>query len=188
MDGIGDTARYPAARTVPLPYVELVLGLAWFTVGTSALPVGVGTVVLAAGLIAAGALGAAIRSRQGRGIPLPRGGRGRLFALTFTAVGLIAGATAGLRLTPFGELAIPAACVICGAGLVPGSRLLEARSLLAVGAALMLVGAGGAVLALDSGGDLYPRGVVGLVAGVLLAAAGAVRTGVFGHLRARARR
>ena len=51
--------------------------------------------------------------------------------------------------------------------------------------ALMVLGAAGAVLALDSAGALYPQGVVGLGAGAVLWLFGAQRTGLLAEVRER---
>jgi hypothetical protein len=72
--------------------------------------------------------------------------------------------------------------------LLPLASLLGRRSLLAVGASLMLLGAGGAVLALNSAGTAESQGAVGLVAGVLLWVAAAQQTGLADELRDRIRR
>ncbi len=63
------------------------------------------------------------------------------------------------------------------------SSQLDERSLLALGGALMVLGAAGALLALDSSGQLYPQGVVGLVAGGLFWLTSAHRTGLLADLR-----
>jgi hypothetical protein len=66
--------------------------------------------------------------------------------------------------------------------------MLDRRSLLAVGAALMLLGAGGTVLALNSAGQRESQGLVGFIGGVLLWLAAAHQAGLLGQLRARIRR
>jgi hypothetical protein len=45
----------------------------------------------------------------------------------------------------------------------------------------------GALLALDSAGNMYPQGLVGLVAGGILWLAGAYRTGLLDEARQRVR-
>jgi hypothetical protein len=182
-----DTAYRGGMRQPAIPYLEPIVGGMWFTVGAAALDPGAGTVVLAAGLGVTAGLVLALRRRYGSGAPLPRGGRRRLLRLTVITIVLIAAASTVLGSVGWGELAIPAACVVVGVSLWPVSTQLDARALLAVGAALMVLGAGGAVLALDSAGALYPQGVVGLVAGALLWLEGAYRGGLLAELRQRSR-
>lgn len=172
-----------ARPDVPLPYLELLAGGVWWTIGTGALDSGTGTVVLAAGLGVTGALFVAVRRQHGWGAPLPPGGRTRLLRLAAVAIGLLVLAGAVLAVTRSGELGVPVACALVGAVLVPLSSRLEERSVLAVGAALMVLGAVGALLALNSAGQLYPQGIVGLGAGALLWAAAAGRTGLLAELR-----
>jgi hypothetical protein len=52
----------------------------------------------------------------------------------------------------------------------------------------MLLGAGGAVLALNSAGRTASQGLVGFVGGVLLWSVAAQQSGLFGQLRDRIRR
>lgn len=177
-----------ARREVYLPNLELLAGAAWWTVGTSAMDSGVGTVVLAAGLGITGGLFVAVRRRHGSGAPLPPGGRTRLLRPAAVAIALGALVVGSLTFLNAGELAVPAVCVLVGAVLVPLSSQLEQRSVLAVGAALMVLGAVGALLALNSAGLLYPQGVVGLGAGILLWTLAAYRTGLLAELRGRVER
>jgi hypothetical protein len=170
-----------------VPYLEPVAGAAWWTVGTAALDAGTGTVVLAAGLGAAAGLVLALRKRYGSGAPLPRGGRTRLLVQIGVTAALIAVAGAGLGYFGWGELAVPAACAIVGAALVPLSTQLDERTFVALGGALMVLGAAGVLLALNSAGRLYPQGVVGLLAGALFWLASAHRTGLLAEARDRAR-
>jgi hypothetical protein len=175
--------RHPA-----VPYLEAAAGGAWWVVGAGALSSGPGTVILAAGLGVTAYLVVALRRRHGSGAPLPHGGRTRLLQIVVGTVVAIAIAVSLLGFTTYGELAVPLACAITGGALFPLSSLLDERSLLATGAALLVLGALGALLALDSAGALYPQGVVGMVAGVLLWAAAAVRTGLLAEARGRVRR
>lgn len=172
-------------REPAVPYLEPVTGALWWTVGAAALDGGPGTVVLAAGLGVTAALVVGLRRRHGSGAPLPPGGRGRLLRLLGITAALVAVAGTVLGYLSLGELSVPVACAMVGAALVPLSSLLDHRSLLAVGGAMMVLGAAGVLLALDSAGRLYPQGVVGLVAGALLWVAGAHRGGLLAELRAR---
>ena len=73
---------------------------------------------------------------------------------------------------------MPVAFFVVGALLVPASSTLGDRSWLAIGAVLMVLAALGGLLALNSAGALYPRGLVGLGSGLLLWGASAHRSGL----------
>jgi len=170
-----------------VPFLEPLLGGLWWTVGAIALSAGLGTVVLAAGIGVTGGLIVALRSRYGNGEPLPRGGRGRLIRIAFVVVVLCAAAGPLLGLVDLGELAVPVACAVTGFGLFPLASLLDDRTLLAAGGALLVLAATGALLALDSAGALLPQGVVGMAAGAVLWLAGAKRSGLLAEARTRRR-
>jgi hypothetical protein len=108
--------------------------------------------------------------------------------LVVVGVGLVVLGAMLLRAAERAELTVPLAAAVCGALLLPLASLLDRRSLLAVGAALMLLGAGSAVLALNSAGRTESQGLVGFVGGVLLWLAAAHQAGLLGELRARIRR
>lgn len=172
------------ARTVTLSAAAVLAlggGVGWL-VGSSALDAGVGTVVLALGLgvtawlFVTGSRGAAER-------PMERWRSRRLVRLAVMGLVVIAGGSALLGFTPYGELAVPFGFGVVGVLLVPASSLLGDRTYLALGAALMLLAAVGAFLALNSVGQLYPRGLVGLGAGLILWAASAHRSDLVGQLR-----
>lgn len=175
-------------RQPAVPYLEAVAGGVWWIVGAAALMAGTGTVVLAAGLGVTGALVVALRGRYGSGAPLPPGGRTRLLRIVIGAVVLIAIAGTVLGMVSLGELAVPVACAVVGCALFPLSSVLDERSLLAAGAALLVLGALGALLALDSAGTFYPQGLVGMGAGAVLWLVAAVRTGLLAEVRGRVRR
>jgi hypothetical protein len=175
-------------RATRVPYLELIVGAGWWTVGAAALDGGLGTVVLAAGLGLTGLLVMAVRSRHGSGEPLPRGGRGRFLRLLGITAALVAVAGTVLGTLSWAELTVPLAAVMVGAAATMLSSQLDERSLLALGGALMVLGAGGALLALDSAGRLYPQGMVGLAAGALFWLTSAHRTGLLAEMRYRARR
>jgi hypothetical protein len=178
-------------RQVEVPgsaVLALAGGAAWL-VGSAALPSGQGTVVLALGL--ALTVWLIMRAGRGPGGTGPRlDGRQRRRVATIVVVGVVLvtlGATA-LKATGRGELTVPLAAAVCGALLVPLASLLDKRGLLAVGGGLLLVGAGGAVVALNSAGTAESQGLVGFVGGVLLWAAAAQQAGLLGELRDRIRR
>lgn len=175
--------RHPA-----VPYLEAVAGGAWWVVGAGALSTGPGTVILAAGLAVTASLTVVVRRRHGSGDPLPNGGRTKLLQIVIGAVVLVAIASTLLGMVSLGELSVPLACAITGGALFPLSTLLDERSLLATGAALLVLGAVGALLALNSAGALYPQGVVGMIAGALLWVTAAVRTGMLAEARGIVRR
>ena len=93
-------------------------------------------------------------------------------------LGLIVALSMAAGWLGYGELIAPAACVLVGIALARLSRLLGAWTVQAVGWALVLLGVGGGILALDTPGELYGQGLVGLGAGALLWLAGAYRTRV----------
>ena len=138
------------------------------------------------------------RVADGAGDPRRRdGSRGRAWTATGDAVcstllvvgvGLVVLGGTLLRATGRAELTVPVTVAVGGALLLPLASLLDRRSLLALGAALMLLGAGGAVLALNSAGVTESQGLVGLVGGVLLWAAAAQQAGLTDELRDRIRR
>ena len=178
-------------RQVEIPgsaVLALAGGAAWL-VGSAALPSGQGTVVLALGL--AVTVWLMVRAGRGPGGTGPRlDGQQRRRVVMIVVVGVVAvvlGAMA-LRATGRGELTVPLAAAVCGALLLPLASLLDKRALLAVGGGLLLVGAGAAVLALNSAGGLESQGLVGFVGGVLLWAAAAQQAGLADELRDRIRR
>ena len=164
-------------------------GAAWL-VGSAALPSGAGTVVLALGIaVTVWLVVQATRAPgSGRGSRLDRDQRKRVITLVVVGAGLVVLGGMLLRATGRAELTVPLTVAVCGALLLPLASLLDRRGLLAVGAALMLLGAGGAVLALNSAGTAESQGLVGLVGGVLLWAAAAQQAGLTDELRDRIRR
>lgn len=177
----------PAVVPVPVPLLELWIGLAWWTVGATAFETGPGTAVLAAGLVVVVWLYRAARRVHGIGAPLPRGGRAALLRHAGVTIGLIValGVGLGLPFVGFGELVAPFACVLVGLALVRSSGVVGGRTLGVVGAALVVLGVCGAALALHTTGDFYGRGLVGLGAAALLWSGGAYRTRVLADLRIR---
>lgn len=160
-------------------------GAGWL-VGSSALDQGLGTVVLAVGigvtvwLVITGSRGAVDR-------PLERWRARRLLRLTVIGLVLAVGGGALLGLTAYGELSVPLGFGVVGALLIPASTALADRFYAGLGAALMLLAAGCALLALSTVGEFYSRGLVGLGAGVLLWTAAAYRAGAISGLRGRTR-
>lgn len=179
--GVRSPFRYRGgmARSVTLSSASVLAlggGTAWL-VGSSALDTGVGTVVLAAGLAVTIWL-TVTGGRHGLEQPLERWRSRRLLRLALLGVALIVGASVLLGLVSYGELGVPVAFFLVGALLVPASSTLGDRSWLLLGAVLMVLAALGGLLALNSAGALYPRGLVGLGSGLLLWAASAHRAGL----------
>ena len=179
-------------RQVEVPgsaVLALAGGAAWLA-GSAALPSGAGTVVLALGLaVTVWLIVQATRAGgTGRGPRLDRDRRRRVIYLLVVGVGLVALGGTLLRATGRAELTVPLTVAVCGALLLPLASLLDRRSLVALGAALMLLGAGGAILALNSAGVTESQGLVGLVGGILLWAAAAQQAGLTTQLRDRIRR
>ena len=164
-------------------------GAAWLA-GSAALPSGAGTVVLAARLaVTVWLMVQATRNGgTGRGPRLDRDRQRRVISLLVVGVGLVVLGGTLLRATGRAELTVPLTVAVCGALLLPLASLLDRRSLIALGAALMLLGAGGAILALNSAGVTESQGLVGLVGGILLWAAAAQQAGLTTQLRDRIRR
>lgn len=163
-------------------------GAAWL-VGSSALPGGQATVVLAIGLtVTVWLMVRAAHAEERHGPRLDPYRRRRVLQLVVLGVALAVGGTTVLRSVDRGELAVPLAVAVSGALLLPLASVLDRRGLLAVGGALMLLGAGGAVLALNSAGRTESQGLVGFAGGLLLWAAAAHGAGLLGELRDRIRR
>lgn len=166
-----------AVVPVPVPALELWLGLVWWVAAAVAFPAGVGTVVLAGALIAMAWLFRTVRRAHGNGAALPRGGRAELLRRGGITLGAIVALSMVLGYVGGGyaELTVPVACALVGLALVRTSALLGARSSTIAGIALVGLGAGGAFLALNTAGQLY-QGLVGVGAGAALWVAGGVRT------------
>jgi hypothetical protein len=178
--------REPDARPVPVPFLEPVVAAAWWAVGTSALDGGLATVVLAAGLGLTGALVVALNRRHGTGTRLPAGARGRLLRTLGITAALVAASGSVLGYFSLGELVVPLAAVLVGVAAISLARVLDERPLVAVGGAMLVLGAAGALLALRSAGALYPVGLVGMTAGALFWVVSAHRAGLLDPRRWRA--
>jgi uncharacterized membrane protein len=178
-------------RQVEVPgsaVLALAGGAAWL-MGSAALPSGTGTVVLALGIaVTVWLMMRATRAGGSRGARLDRDRRRRVIYLLVVGAGLVVVGGMLLRATGRAELTAPLTVAVCGLLLLPLASLLDRRALLAVGAGLMLLGAGGAVLALNSAGTTESQGLVGLVGGVLLWVAAAQQAGLADELRERIRR
>ncbi|MCW0214966.1 MAG: hypothetical protein OJJ54_16535 [Pseudonocardia sp.] len=175
-----------AVAGIPVPHLEIVLGgIAWVA-GTLALPAGTGTVLMAAGLGITGALWVSVRRRHGLGARLDRELRTRVLRLGVgVVVALVVLGVALPLVGGWGELTVPLGCAVVGVALFPLSSLLGERSFVALGGLLVVLGAVGALLALNSAGATLPQGVVGIGGGLLLWLAGSRRIGLFGELRSR---
>ena len=178
-------------RQVEVPgsaVLALAGGAAWL-VGSSALPGGQATVVLALGLsVTVWLVVRATRTGTRPGPRLDPYRRRRILQLLAVGVALVVVGSMLLRAAGQGELTVPLATALWGALLLPLASLLDRRGLLAVGGGLMVLGAAGAVLALNSAGRTESQGLVGLVGGVLLWTAAALDAGLLGELRDRIRR
>src|SRR5580765_6516377 len=172
-------------RPAPVPYLEPVLAGVWWLLGSVALGKGLSTIVLAAGIGITVALVILLRSRGGYGAPLPPGGRRRLLQLAVGALVLIVLGGIGLAHVGYAELTCPLAAAVVGVTYMLTAPVLDDRAPLGAGALLLLLGAGAAVLALDSSGLFYAQGILGLGTGVTLWLSGAYRTGLLTDLRAR---
>lgn len=173
-------------RQPELPLLEPIIGGLWWTVGALALDPGTGTVVLAGGLGLGAWLALALRRRHGAGAALPPGTMRKLLQSTAVVLVLVIGAGIALGALGLGELGVPLACAIVGLALFGVSSQLDARPLLAVGAAMLVLGAVGALLALSSSGAFYPQGLVGLGAAAALWSCAAHRGGLLLEARRRA--
>lgn len=176
-----------AVAGIPVPHLEIVLGAVAWVAGTLALPTGVGTVLMAAGLGVTGVLWVSVRRRHGLGTRLDRALRTQVLRLGLgVLVALVAlGVVLPLVGGGWGELTVPIGCAVVGVALFPLSSLLRERSYVALGGLLVVLAAVGALLALNSAGPSLPQGVVGIVGALLLWLAGCRRIGLFGELRAR---
>lgn len=175
-------------RRPVVPIFEPLVGGLWWIVGAVALDAGTGTVVLAAGLAVIVGLTLTVRRRFGAGAELPPGGRRRLLRTMVVATALTIGVAVGLGYLNLGEVAVPVAAAVSGLALFGVSSQFGERMLLAAGAAMMVLGATGALVALSSVDDVFSQGVVGLVSGALVWLAGAHRSGLLAEARGRVRR
>jgi hypothetical protein len=165
-------------RQPAVPILEPIVAAAWWTVGAAALAPGTGTVVLAAGLALVVWLIISLRRRHGSGARLPAGARGRLLRTLFVAGALVAVSGTVLGYFSLGEYVVPAVCAVVGIAAMSLASVLGERTLTLTGGLLVALGAAGVFLAMSSAGQLYPQGVVGMVAGAVLFLAGAYRGGV----------
>ena len=179
------TLRAPAG--IPLPQLEVVLAAAAWVAGSLGLGTGGGTLLMAAGLLLGGWLFTTVRRRHGRGAALPRDLRMRTVRIAVVVAVLLVALGIGLPMIGqgWGELTVPLGGAVLGAGLVALASVLMDRSFLAIGGALIVLGAAGALLALDTVGTAVPYGVVGLGGAAVLWLAAARRTGLVTDLRER---
>lgn len=172
-------------RVPAVPLLEPALGVVWWTVGALALPDGPGTLVLAAGLGVTGVMGVAAHRRHGEADDAAHAARARLVQIAAVAVTVIILVAVLLSSDGLDELAVPVACAIAGAALFPAASTADERGWVLAGAALLIIGAVGALLALDSAGDTYSHGVVGIPAAVVVWLVGAHRIGLLDEVRLR---
>jgi hypothetical protein len=161
------------------------VGSAWWVVGATALKPGTATVVLALGILVAGGFLLALRRRGVHGERLDRRERSRLLSVTFVAVMLVVVTTTVLRMLPapfdYAELSVPIAGLIVGVAVIRVGRLLNAPVTTVAGCVAGGIAVLGGLIALQTAGDTYSSGLVGLGSAVVLWAAGAHRTGVLGR-------
>ncbi|MCF7550145.1 hypothetical protein [Pseudonocardia sp. WMMC193] len=179
------TLRTPAG--IPLPQLELLLGAAGWVAGTLGLGSGGGTLLMAAGLLFSGWWFTVIRRRHGRGARLPRELRTRALRVVAAVAVVLVALSIVLPMigNGWGELTVPLGAVAIGVGLIALASVLVERSWTAVGGALVVLGAVGALLALNTAGTAVPYGVVGLGGAAVLWAAAARRTGAVTDVRER---
>jgi len=166
----------PTVVPVPVPVLELWVGLVWWVVGTLALPAGFGTVVLAAALVVMAWMWRTVRRAHGAGARLPPGGRSELLRRGGVSLGVIVAASTALGFLGHGEYTVPLAGVLVGVALVRTSRVLDARSVAAAGTVVAALGVAGAFWALNTAGQVYGRGLVGIGIGAVLWLAAGYRT------------
>ena len=177
----------PQRAGIPLPQLEILLGGAGWVAGSLGFGTGGGTLVMALGLLLTGWAWVSLRRRHGLGARLDRSLRMRVIRLGVgVAVVLVAlGIALPLIGGGWGELTVPLGCAAVGAALIPLSTMLADRSFVAVGGLVVVLGAVGVLLALNTAGSALPLGVVGLGSALVLWIAGARRVGVVGELRER---
>jgi hypothetical protein len=161
-----------------LPLLLPILGGVWWTIGTAALEPGMGTLLLAAGLSGAVALGITLRRRMGEGVPLPRGGRVALVRIAAGSIVTILLGGVGLSWLGLGEIKVPFAFAVVAIALFRSVRILRERGLQVVAGALLVLAVAGGSLAFGTQGDLYTQGLVGMGAGALCCGFAAVRAGL----------
>ncbi|MGQ0482173.1 MAG: hypothetical protein ACT4O0_14270 [Pseudonocardia sp.] len=164
--------------------VEVVVGSSWWAVGSSALPAGPGTLVLAAGLVVAGALVRAGQRNPAYREPLPADARRVLPLAVVCGLALVVGVVLGAGAVGLGEFATPGAAVVLGCCYLWAASRLARRVELLLGLALLALGTAGVLSALGSAGELHSRGLVGFSGGVLFWVAAALRVGLHRRLLA----
>ncbi len=163
---------------------EAVVGGLWWAVGSSALPVGPGTLVLAAGLVVAGALVRAGHRHPAYREPLPADVRRVLPLAAVCGLGLGVAVVLGAGAVGLGEFGTPGAAVVLGCCYLWAASRLARRVEVVLGLALLALGTAGVLSALGSAGELHSRGLVGFGAGALFWVAAALRVGLHRRLLA----
>lgn len=181
------TMRAPVVG-VPVPSLEIAIGsLAW-VVGGAGLDTGLGTLLVALGVGLVGYLAVVRRRSSGMVVHLHPERRRRMQRLiAIGVVGLVAFPSL-LALVSYGELGTALSAGLIGVLLIMASSVIEERSLVAVGALVLVVAAFGAFLALnsvDTQGVGPSQPVIGLGCGAILWVAGMRRLGVLDDLRRR---
>lgn len=172
---------------VPVPSLEIVLGTLAWVVGAAGLDTGTGTLLVALGLGLAGWLWSVRHRRRAMAVALHPARRRRMQQLIAVGVlGLFAFPIL-LSLVSYGELGTALSAALIGVLLIVASAVVEERSLVAVGALVLVLAAVGAFLALNSSGVSQSQPVLGLGCGLVLWVAGMRRLGLIDEMRRRLR-
>ncbi|TCK25412.1 hypothetical protein EV378_1219 [Pseudonocardia endophytica] len=170
---------------VPVPSLEISLGILAWVVGGAGLDTGLGTLLVALGVALAGYLWVVRRRASGMVVQLHPERRRRMQRLLIIgAVGLVAFPIL-LAMISYGELGTALTAALVAVLLIMASSVIEERSLVAVGAIVLVIAAVGAFIALNSPGVGASQPVIGLGAGAVLFVAGMRRLGVLDELQRR---
>lgn len=173
---------------VPVPSLEIVLGTLAWVVGAAGLDTGTGTLLVALGLGLAGWLWSVRQRRRAMVVALHPARRRRMQSLIAAGVVGLFAFPILLSLVGYGELGTALSAALIGVLLITASAVVEERSLVAVGALVLVLAAIGAFLALNSAGVSQSQPVLGLGSGLVLWVAGMRRLGVLDEMRRRVRR
>lgn len=168
---------------VPVPSLEIGLGVLAWVVGGAALDAGVGTVLVALGLGLAGYLWSVRHRRRAMVVVLHPERRRRMQRLILIGVVGLFALPLLISAVGLGELGTAFSAGLIGVLLIMSSTVVEERSLVAVGAMVLVLAAVGAFLALNSSGVGQSQPVIGLGSGLVLWVAGMRRLGLLDELR-----
>ncbi|WP_145981293.1 hypothetical protein [Pseudonocardia sp. HH130629-09] len=180
------TMRQPSLG-VPVPSLEIVLGLLAWAVGAGGLGNGFATVLVALGIFLTAYLWIVRRRNAAMAVTLHPERKRRMQRLIVIGVAGVVLLPLLLSLVGYGELSTPLSAALVGVLLIQASTVLEERSLVATGGLVLLIAAFGAFLALtyqgQGTGSAVP--VTGLCAGIVLWVAAARRLGILEDLSRR---